>query len=102
MVTVLVDSLVREPLVSIISSEPFSIVKVPVVSVKEISNVTVIFPSMMISSEPVGRVSLLQLDGSDHTPVAPPTQPPLATSAGATSTVTVAVSGADEPSSDMV
>jgi len=77
-------------------------VSVPVVSVNGISSVTVTFPSMMISSEPVGTISLLQLDESDQTPVVSPTQIPLATSAGVTSTVTVAVSGDDEPSSIMV
>jgi len=77
-------------------------VSVPVVSINEISSVTSTDPSMMILSEPVGRVSLLQFDASDQTPVASPTQTPLATSAGATSTVTVAVSGVDEPSSIMV
>jgi len=43
-------------------------------SVNEISSVTITFPSMMILSESVGRVSLLQLDESDHTPAAPPSQ----------------------------
>jgi len=71
-VTVFVDSLVRKPPVPIISSEPLSIVKVPVVSVKEISSVTVTDPSMMISSEPVGSVSLLQLRGSDQFNPPPP------------------------------
>jgi len=75
-------------------------VSVPVVSVNGISSVTVTFPSMVISSEPVGSTPLLQFDASDQTPVVPPTQTPLAT--GATSTVTVAVSGADVPSSDIV
>jgi len=77
-------------------------VSVPVVSVNGISSVTVTFPSMIISSESVGRVSLLQLNRSDQvTPLPPPTQTPLAASAGVTSTVTVAVSGVDEPSSDI-
>jgi len=79
MVIVLVDSLVKEPPVSIISSEPFSIVSVPVVSVNGISSVTITFPSMIISSEPVGSTSLLQFDASDQTPVAPPSQTPFAT-----------------------
>ena len=52
-------------------------VSVPVESVNEISSVTVAAPSMTISSEPVGRISLLQLSGSDHTPVAPPSHIPL-------------------------
>jgi len=77
MVIVFVESLVKEPLVPIISSEPFSIVSVPVVSVNGVSSVTITFPSMIISSEPVGRASLLQFDASDQTPVAPPSQTPL-------------------------
>jgi len=71
MVIVLVDSLVREPPVPIISSEPFSIVSVPVVSVNEISSVTVTDPSMTIVLEPVGSTSSLQLSGSDQTSAAP-------------------------------
>jgi len=47
-------------------------VSVPVVSIKRISSVTITFPSMMISSEPVGRVSLIQLSWSDQMSVAPP------------------------------
>jgi len=74
MVTVFVESLVREPPLPIISSEPFSIVSVPVVSVNGVSNVTITFPSRIISSEPVGSMPLLQFDASDQTPVAPPTQ----------------------------
>jgi len=49
-------------------------ISVPVVSMKGISSVTITFPSMIISSEPVG-MPLLQLFRSDHTPVEPPTQP---------------------------
>jgi len=71
MVIVLVDSLVRGPVALITSSEPLSIVKVPVVSVKGISSVTVTDPSMMISSEPIGSTSSLQLSGSDQTSAAP-------------------------------
>jgi len=55
----------------IISSESFSIVKVPLVSVKEIFSVTVAAPSMMISSEPVGSMSLLQFRGSDQLVLSP-------------------------------
>jgi len=76
MITVLVDSLVREPVAPIISSEPISTVSVPVVSVKGISSVTDTPPSIMIVSEPVGSMLLLQLDESDHAPVAPLTQTP--------------------------
>ncbi len=47
-------------------------VSVPVVSVNEISSVTITFPSMVMVSEPVGRVSLIQLSGSDQMSVAPP------------------------------
>jgi len=64
------------PLVPIISSEPLTIVSVPVVSANGISSVTVTAPPMRILSEPVGSVSLLQLDESDHTPAASPTQSP--------------------------
>ena len=71
MVTVFVESLVREPPVPIISSESFSIVRVPVESVKAISSVTDTLPSIMIVSTPVGEVGL-QLAGSDHNPEAPP------------------------------
>ena len=72
MVTVFVESLVSEPPVPIISSEPFSIVKVPVESVKEISSVTVTAPSIMMVSEPIGRVSKFQLSGSDQMSTRPP------------------------------
>jgi len=73
MVTVLVDSLVREPLApTIISSEPFSIVKVPLVSVNGIFSETVTAPSMIMVSEPVGSMSLFQLSGSDQMPGEPP------------------------------
>jgi len=72
MVTVLVDSLVREPPVPIISSEPFSIVKVPVESVKGISSVTVTPPSMIMVSSSVGATPPLQFDGVDHAPMVPP------------------------------
>jgi len=71
MVIVFVESLVKEPLVPIISSEPLSIVKVPVVSVNGIFSVTVTNPSMIISSEPIGSTSSLQLSGSDQTSAAP-------------------------------
>jgi len=72
MVIVFVDSLVREPLApTIISSEPFSIVKVPVVSVNGIFSETVTDPSMIILSEPIGSTSSLQLSGSDQTSAAP-------------------------------
>jgi len=54
-----------------------------VVSVNGIFSVTVTVPSMMISSEPVGRISLLQLFRSDHAPVGPPTQTPFAKLSGA-------------------
>jgi len=74
MVTVFVESLVREPPVPIISSEPFSTVKVPVVSVNGISSVTITAPSMVIVSKPSGSTPSLQFDGSDHTPLDPPTQ----------------------------
>jgi len=56
------------PLVPIISSEPLTIVSVPVVSVNEISSVTITAPPMRILSEPVGSVSLLQLSRLDHSP----------------------------------
>jgi len=52
-------------------------VSVPVVSVNEISSVTVAAPSMTIVSEPVGSILLLQFDASDQTPVAPPSHNPL-------------------------
>jgi len=70
MVTVFVESLVREP--------PM------LVSVNGIFSVTVIPPSMIISSEPVGSTPLLQLFRSDQSPVAPPSQTPfgLQTSTG--------------------
>ncbi len=68
MVTVLVDSLVREPPMPIISSDPLSIVSVPVVSVNETSSVTVAAPSMIMVSEPVGSVSSLQFVGLDQRP----------------------------------
>ena len=74
MITVFEESLMREPVAPIISAEPLSTVSVPVVSVNGISSVTVTAPSMMISSEPVGSMPLLQLDESDHNTVAPPTQ----------------------------
>jgi len=71
----MVELLVKEPVLPIISSEPFSIVSVPVVSVNGISSVTVTIPSMVMVSEPAGRVSLLQLSGSDQfTPSPPPSQ----------------------------
>ena len=72
---VMVELLVKEPVLPITSSEPFSIVSVPVVSVNGISSVTVTIPSMVMVSEPAGRVSLLQLSGSDQfTPSPPPSQ----------------------------
>jgi len=43
-----------------------------VVSVNEISSVTITDPSMMISSEPIGSTSLLQLNGSDQVSPSPP------------------------------
>ena len=101
MVIVFEELLVKEPPVPIISSEPFVMVSVPVDSVNGMSSVTLIASIIMVS-EPVGSTSLLQLSGSDQTPVAPPSQTPLATDADVTSTVTVAVSGVDEPSSDIV
>jgi len=73
-VIVFEELLDKEPPVPIISSDPFSIVSVPVESVNEISSVTVTFPSMTIVSEPVGSTPLLQFDASDQTPVVPPTQ----------------------------
>jgi len=51
-------------------------VSVPVVSVNGIFSITLTFPSMMILSEPVGSMLLLQLDESDQTPVVSPTQIP--------------------------
>jgi len=52
-------------------------VSVPVVSVNGIFSITLTDPSMMILSEPVGSMPLLQLNDSDHTPTgAPPTQRP--------------------------
>jgi len=56
-------------------------VSVPVVSVNEISSVTITFPSMMISSEPIGSMSLLQFSPFDQesSSPAPPSQTPFAT-----------------------
>jgi len=51
-------------------------VSVPVVSVNGIFSVTVTDPSMIISSEPVGSMPLLQFDASNQTPVVSPTQRP--------------------------
>jgi len=76
MVIVLVDRLAREPPPPIISSEPLSIVSVPVLSTNGMSSVTVTVPLIIMMSESVGGASLLQLDESDHTPVASPTQTP--------------------------
>jgi len=67
-VIVFVELLVRVKPPAIISVEPFSIVKIPVESVNEISSVTVAAPPMMILSESVGSVSLLQLSRLDHSP----------------------------------
>jgi len=51
-------------------------VSVPVISVNGIFSITLTAPSMVISSELVGTMLLLQLFRSDHTPTAPPTQIP--------------------------
>jgi len=59
-------------------------VSVPVVSENRISSVTITFPSMVMVSEPVGSMPLLQLNRSDQTPVAPPTQTRLAVLGGVT------------------
>jgi len=74
-------------------------VSVPVVSVNGIFSETITFPSMMISSEPVGTISLLQLFRSDHTPIEPPTQIPLGMAPPKlpASTGDVSTEGADVP-----
>jgi len=59
-ITVFEESLVKEPGLSIISSEPLSIVSSPVVSVNAIFSVTVTDPSMTILSEPTGSIPPLQ------------------------------------------
>jgi len=68
------ELLVKEPGLSIISSEPLSIVSVPVVSVNGIFSVTVTDPSMVILSRPPGSIPPLQFVVLDQFPVAPPTQ----------------------------
>jgi len=44
--------------------------------VNGIFSITLTDPSMMILSEPVGSIPLLQLNESVHAPTAPPTQRP--------------------------
>ena len=83
-VIVFEELLSNRPLVPITSSELFSMVSVPVVSMNPISSVTITFPSMVMVSEPVGSMPLLQLNRSDQTPVAPPAQTRLAVLGGVT------------------
>ena len=92
-VIVFEELLVKEPGLSIISSEPLSIVSVPVVSVNGIFSVTITFPSMIISSEPAGSMSLLQLSAFDQesSSPAPPSQIPFA-SGGATPKTEISLS----------
>jgi len=71
-VIVFEELLSKEPSVPITSSEPLTIVSVPVVSVNGIFSVTVTFPSMVILSKPPGSIPPLQFAVLDQSPVAPP------------------------------